>query len=164
MMQVDDPIRWPVRGLKTRYRIENRLNRGLVTAAPWINMALLVIFYLLLKLPFVQQPGVMINLPRTPYATGTPYGHRIALVSQESADAGARQEIAFFDDERLLLGDPVEFMRLRTKLVAAARDKPAAALIIEADKRIAHGTVVDIFNAAADAGIREINIATRPIQ
>ena len=89
---------------------------------------------------------------------------RVAILSQENPTSGGRDETVFFDDERFFVRNPAEMVALRAALIKAARQKPKGVLIIEADKRVLHGTVVDIFNMAADAGIHEINIATRPFR
>ena len=51
---------------------------------------------------------------------------------------------------------------LRVALARAARERPELPLVVEADQTVRHGTLVEIFNLAADAGIRELNVATRP--
>ena len=161
-MATDEPITWHGKGLRARYRPEAPLGHGLVGSAPWINAVLLVLLYLWLTWPYVLQPGVIVQLPEAPFAAGTPYGHRLAILSQESPELGQRKEIIFFDDERYLVEDKSEMAALQHVLLAAVREKPKAPLVIEADQRVLHGTVVDVFNMAAAAGVKEINIATRP--
>ena len=162
MADKPNTIVWFRKGLRTRYRPEAPILRGLIGAAPWLNAALLVVMFLWLTFPYVQQPGVVVQLPEAPFASGTPYGHRLAILSQESQEAGTREEIVYFDDEPFLVRDPARMATLRDSLRRAATDRPKAPLIIEADKRVLHGTILDILNMAGGVGMKEINIATRP--
>ena len=162
MKDTPEPLAWRTGGYRARYRPIRRLARGLVDAAPWLNVTLLVILYLFLTAPYVLQPGIVIQLPTGPFADGRPYGTRLAIISQESPEPGMRDEIAFFDDERFLVRDTNQMAALRLRLGRVAKDRPAASLIVEADQRVLHGTIIAVFNMAADAGIREINVATRP--
>jgi biopolymer transport protein ExbD len=161
-MTSGEQIVWRRPGLRDRYRIENRLCRGLVVTAPWISAVLLVVGYLLLTSPFVLQPGVIIQLPEAPFTSGSPYGHRLAILSLETPAPGVREEIVFFEDERFLMKDPSQQARLGKALTAACRERPEASLIVEADARVQHGTLVRIFTMATEAGIKSLNLATRP--
>ena len=92
-------IGWYVTGFR-RYRPENRLSRGMVSAAPWVNLALLVAMYLYLLAPNVLQPGLTVRLPESPFAGGSRYGHNLVVLSQAVAGRQEREEIIFFDDRR----------------------------------------------------------------
>ena len=163
MIQKQDPktIGWYVAGFR-RYRPENRLNRGLVTAAPWVNVALLVTLYLYLLAPNVLQPGVAVQLPESPFTDGRHYGHNVVILSLPVAGREQREEIFFFDDQRYLEREAAQMDDLRAALARSWREKPNLPLVIEADKPVRHETIVRLFNMAADAGFREVNLATRP--
>ena len=162
MIENQKTIGWTVTGFR-RYRPENRISRGMVAAAPWADLALLVVFYLFFQLPFVLQPGVNVSLPESPFADGSRYGHNIVVLAHPRVDqSGPLQEIVYFADQRYPVGEGAGMDELRAALARAARDKPDMPLVMEADARVAHGTLVRLFNMASDAGIREVNLATRP--
>ena len=156
-----DTVGWYVQGFR-RYRPENRLNRGLLGAAPWVNLALLVAFYLYLLAPNVLQPGIAIQLPESPFADGRHYGHNIVVLSLPMAGSADREEIYFFDDQRYLGRETAQMDALRAALARAWADKPNLPLVIEADREVRHDTLVTLFSMGSDAGFKEVTLGTRP--
>ncbi len=159
--QNSNTVGWYVRGFR-RYRPENRINRGLLGAAPWVNLALLVAFYLYLLAPNVLQPGIAIQLPASPFADGRHYGHNIVVLSLPVAGKGEREEIYFFDDQRYLGRETAQMDALRAALARACSDKPNLPLVIEADRDVRHDTLVTLFSMASDTGFKEVTLGTRP--
>ena len=156
------PYRWQARAFEA-YRPPNRLNRGLVTMAPWLSAALLLIFFLLVTSRFVLQPGIRIRLPESPFNEGvSPYGLMAVVVAQQTAGESGAREILFFDDARFVLTDGAGLKKVKAALTKAATDKPGQAMVIEADRLVRHGTMVNLINLAAAAGIPEVFVATRP--
>jgi biopolymer transport protein ExbD len=158
----DGRIVWLVPGWRDRYRPRHAFGRGFLGAAPWLSVALLVVMYVFLTQPYVRQPGIRVELPASPFGWGSGYGLRVAILSQERPEAGEREEILFFDDERYLVRDDAQMESLKERFAHARRVRPGTPLVIEADERVLHGTVIRVFNMAAAVGIKEINIATRP--
>jgi biopolymer transport protein ExbD len=154
-------VGWYVHGFR-RYRPENRINRGLLGAAPWVNLALLVAFYLYLLAPNVLQPGITIQLPESPFSDGRHYGHNIVVLSLPVAGSTGREEIFFFDDQRYLGRETAQMDALRAVLARAWADKANLPLVIEADRDVRHDTLVTLFSMASDAGFKEVTLGTRP--
>jgi biopolymer transport protein ExbD len=154
-------IGWYAQGFR-RYRPENRMNRGLVSSAPWVNLGLLVAMYLYFLAPNVLQPGIAVQLPEAPFTDGRHYGHNMVVLSLPVADRSERDEIVFFDDDRYLERDNGQMDALRVALAKARRDKAGLPLVIEADQAVRHATIVRVFDMAAEAGFREVTLATRP--
>ncbi len=162
MSDLPSQFHWQARTFET-YRPPNRVNRGLVTAAPWVDVTLLLIFFLLVTSRFVLQPGLQIRLPESPFNDGiSPYGLMAVVVVQATADNRDAEEILFFDDERFVLGQPDAAEKVKRVLGAAAQNKPGQAMIIEADRQVRHGTMVNLINLAAASGIPQVYVATRP--
>lgn len=111
------------------------------------DAALLALAFFLAVSPFVLQPGINIKLPASPFTGGAPFGSMVLSIP--------RGGWFYFNDERL------DESHLADVFKAAAASHPGAPLIIEADERVAHGTVVAAWNAAQEAGIAEVSIATR---
>ncbi|VGO21575.1 ExbD/TolR family protein [Pontiella sulfatireligans] len=111
------------------------------------DAALMTLAFFLAVSPFVLQPGINISLPASSFTGGARFGSMVLSIT--------RGGWFYFNDERL------DADRLRVALKAAASGSPDAPLIIEADERVAHGTVVEAWNAALEAGIPEVSIATR---
>jgi len=111
------------------------------------NVAVLVATMLLLQARFVLQPGVTVDLPAAAFTGGAPYGALVVTVSQEG--------MVFFNDERTTLEG------LSSAFTQAAHEQPGAMLVIEADSRVTHGTLVAVYNMALAAGIQQVALATR---
>ncbi len=116
-------------------------------AVAFCDSALLALAFFLAASPFVLQPGINISLPQSPFTGGARFGAMVLSIT--------RGGWYYFNDERLDLD------RLRLALKEAVVVQPGAPLIIEADERVPHGTVVKAWNAALEAGVREVSIATR---
>ena len=153
--------RWEVTGFR-RYRPENAIGRGMIEAAPWVTVALLVMGYLALAQPYVLQPGIRVSLPEAPLAAGTRYGLNLVVLAPEPASGQARDEIVFFDDRRFLVRDPAQMDALRGALGRGVRARPGQPMVIEADQQVLHGTVVRLLAMAQDAGLADVHLATRP--
>lgn len=117
-------------------------------AIAFCDSSLMALAFFLAVSPFVLQPGINISLPTTSeFSGGARFGSMVLSIT--------RGGWYYFADERLSASD------LSRALEAAARDHPAMPLIIEADASVAHGAVVEAWNAASEAGIPEVSIATR---
>ncbi|MBN1557938.1 MAG: biopolymer transporter ExbD [Lentisphaerae bacterium] len=148
-------------GLRTRFLPRSRLNRGLIGAAPWVDIVLLLIFFLLVDSKLVLQPGVRVDLPRAPFREGAAFG-MTAVVLSVGGEGGARREIVFFDDERFLVSDENQMRGLRSAFASRARRQENPGLIIQADKSVRHGTVVNVMNMALEAGVEQVTLAVEP--
>jgi biopolymer transport protein ExbD len=141
------PLYERISKLQRRYRPENRIARGLIDAAPLVDIALLVFIFFLAQAPFVLQPGIVVNLPDAEFTGGARYGNMVVTISQEG--------MFFFNDERTTREG------LTSAFAQALHDNPGSTLIIEADSRVPNRTLVEIYDMAVEAGIREAVLATR---
>src|ERR1039458_111963 len=91
---------WSATGLRTRYLPRSRIGQGLISVAPWVNLALLMFCFLLLNSKLVLQPGVVINLPRAPFREGTGSEMVAAVLSVPGTTRGPREEFIWFNDQR----------------------------------------------------------------
>ena len=150
-----------VSGLRTRYFPKNRIGHGVVAVAPWFDIGLLVIFFLLLDTRLVLQSGVVIELPEAPMNEGLRSGLRIVVTSVEAIGSGSREETVFFDDERFIVKDAEQMKKLKNKLAERWASHRDTGLIILADSQVRHGTLVKLFNMARQIGIKKVNMASR---
>lgn len=163
MANKDRRSAWNVTGLRTRYFPKSRIGQGLIGVAPWINVALLLFGVLLLNSTLVLQPGVVINLPRGPFLEGTGFEMVAAILSVSGTGGGSREEMIFFNDQRYRVKNAEQMQTLKQAFAARLREHHDASLIIQADQRVPHGTVVDVMNMALEVGIRQVNIAARSL-
>ena len=151
-------------GLRTRYSPKSRIGQGLVSAAPWINVLLLIVLFALIESRLALQPGVVVDLPRAPFHEGTPASGPVAVIlSVSGIQPGTRENVVFFDDERFLMSNARQMENLKKAMAERMRRQSDATLIIQSDRRVPHGSVVAIVNLAMDAGALRVNMATRPL-
>lgn len=130
-----------------RYLPRRRLLRGLLDPVILADLLLLVGLFLFAHSTFVLKPAVRMNLPESVFAAGTRYGSLVVTLTQEN--------LVFFNDERTTLNG------LRSAFAQAAFEDADAVLVVEADGRVPHRTVVSIYNMAIEAGLREVAVVTR---
>ncbi len=129
------------------YSTRLRRGRGPFDAVPFLNVLLLFVLFYLVQAPFVLRPGVRLDLPEAAFSDGVPFDAMVVTVSQEG--------MVFFNDQRTTLDG------LQTAFRQAAYGRADPMVVIQADGRVVHRTLIDIYNKAMAAGIRRISLATR---
>lgn len=135
------------RMFQRRYVGHLKRTAGWPGTLPFVDILLLLFFFFVLQSRFVLQPGIRVRLPAAPFADGAPYSSLVVTISQEG--------MVFFNDQRTTMEG------LRSAFQQAAYEHPDRALIVEADGRVLHSRLVDIYNMAEEAGLRDIVLATR---
>ena len=135
-------IRW------RRYRPRQRLFHNPLGLMPLVNLALLIMLFMILHASFVRQPCSAVQLPNAAFLNSAPYGLMAVTLTQEG--------LVFFNDEQMALDD------LAAAFSKAVRDRKASAITIEADIRVPYGVIMRVMNIATAAGLQQINLATRP--
>jgi biopolymer transport protein ExbD len=153
-----------VSGLRTRYFPKSRIGHGLVSMAPWLNVFLLLMFFVLLEGKLAVKPGYDVELPDVESNDGVFAGLVLVVLSVESTERAGSEEIIFFDETRYLVDSPEQMEDLQENFVLKAADHFDAGIIIQADKRVSHKTVMDLFGMARDSGFKNVTIGTRPQQ
>jgi len=151
-----------VSGLRTRYTPKSRIGQGFVSLAPWFDVILLALFFVLLETKFVLQPGVTVELPTAPFTGGMRSDLIAVVLSVESQVPGTRDEIVFFDDDRYMVRDEKQMRRLQRTLRARSRKQAESGLIIQADRAVRQGTLAKLLEMARQVGVPRVNLATRP--
>ena len=144
----DQSIQMQFRSVRRRFKGRYRRAVGPIEVTALLNVVMLVGLFHFASARFVLQPGVRVRLPEAPFADGGPYGARVLTLAQGG--------LIFFNDERLSLE------ALGAALARAGNDPAAAPLLIEADAGTPYGTLMEVYALAAQAGLREVVLATRP--
>lgn len=107
--------------------------------APALQVALILIFFLLLSTTFMLQPGIAVNVPESPFVL-TPR-RQPAVVSVTPPPLPA----IFFENEEM------DAKTLRKKLMAA-RGK-VQTIIVQADREAPYELVAEVMNASLEVGL-----------
>lgn len=130
------------------YLPRRRTGRGFLTGTIFLDTALLITAFVLAVSPFVQKPGIRLDLPVAGQTEGLRPNSMVLSI--------CNKDQFFFNDE------PVDPDRLLPALRTGVREKPGAVLILEADRSLPQSTLLSIYDAASEAGFRQVFIATRP--
>lgn len=150
-----------VSGLRTRFVPRARLGQGVITMAPWLDLVLIIVFFLLLRERYLIEPGVVMELPTAPVRGGAPAGMVAMVLSLESGQPGVREEIVVFNDQRYRAANEAQMALLEKELRRQTAGGGTGVLLLEADARVTHGTLVRLYAIAREAGLREVNVAAR---
>lgn len=131
-----------------RFKSKRHFARGYSFGAVGLNAALLLVGFYMLSSQFVLQPGVQIELPSAPFADGVPF-------LQSTIVAISRTGAMYCNDELTSVEG------LAAHFAEARYGDANTTLLIEADKRVQYGQLVEVYNQAQAAGISRIIMATR---
>ena len=123
-------------------------NFGWVVLVAMLDVAFLLIFFLLLSSNFILQQGISISMPFSRFTLGPQTSHQIISISGGAAPA------IYFQDQR------VSMEQLGPLLDAAKRNEQS--IIIKADRSTSYETVAEVANAALEHGITSVALAASP--
>jgi biopolymer transport protein ExbD len=153
---------WNISGLRTRYAPRSRIGQGLLSICPWLNLVLLLFLFLLIDKRLVLQPGVVVAPPAGEFVEGTRGDFVVVVLSVRGTQSKAREDVVFFDDVRYRVTEPQQAEALKQAFADRVRKNGDAGLIIQSDRDVPYGTVMDIMGMALDVGAKHVNVATRP--
>lgn len=120
-----------------------------ISIAPLIDIVFLLLIFFMVTSHFDIASGVRIDLPKvTRRIIGEEEESRITLIVDRSA-------------QTYLEGKKIDLNSLKKRLEALIEQRGFLHLILQADKEVPHGKVVQIMDLAKSAGVRSIIIAAR---
>jgi biopolymer transport protein ExbD len=129
-------------------RRTTNFNFGWVVLVTLVDVAFLLVFFLLLSSNFILQQGISISMPFSRFTLGPQTSHQIISIS------GGAVPAIYFQDQR------VTMEQLGPLLEAAKRNDQS--IIIKADRSTSYETVADVANAALEHGITSVALAASP--
>jgi biopolymer transport protein ExbD len=131
-----------------------RLNRTTNFNFAWVvlvalmDVAFLLVFFLLLSSNFILQQGISISMPFSRFTLGPRNSQQIISIS------GGAVPAIYFQDQK------VSVEQLGPLLDAAKRKDQS--IIIKADRSTSYETVAEVANAALEHGITSVALAASP--
>ena len=123
-------------------------NFGWLVLFPLVDVAFLLMLFMLLSSNFILQPGITLSLPFSRFALGPQLNQQIISIT-----GGAAPAIYFLDQK-------ITLEQLGPLLDAAKRENRS--IIIKADRSTPYEMVVAVSNAALEHGITSVALATTP--
>jgi len=113
---------------------------------PLIDIVFLLLIFFMLTSHFHIASGVPVRLPKISQKEHDRKGNKVTLVIDRSGNI-------------YLKGKKVDIKKLGSKLSARIKEDSRLHLVLEADKDVRHGRVVNIMDIAKTAGVSSIIIA-----
>jgi biopolymer transport protein ExbD len=119
---------------------------GWLMMLPLLDVAFLMIFFLLLSSNFILQPGISVNVPFSKFMLAPQVNYQIISIT-----SGAT---VYFRDQKISIDD------LGPQLDIARRE--GRAIIIKADRYAPYEAVVRVAGLALEHGVASVALATAP--
>ncbi|MCD6291886.1 MAG: biopolymer transporter ExbD [Deltaproteobacteria bacterium] len=117
---------------------------------PLVDVVFLLLIFFMLSTSLSVNPGIKIDLPKA----SAEQVKKKKTTLRVAIEPGGR---IFLDGKKLSL------VQLREKFKGVAKKHGDEALVvIEADKKVYHGLVVKVMDAAKNSGLNKLAIATQP--
>ena len=125
-------------------------NFGWLLLIGLVDVAFLLVFFLLLSSNFILQQGISVSMPFSRFTLGPQTGRQIISIT------GGAVPAIYFQDQR------VTMEQLGPLLDGAKRRDES--IIIKADRSTSYETVAEVANAALEHGITSVALAATPPQ
>ncbi len=119
-----------------------------LSIAPLIDIVFLLLIFFMVTSHFDVASGVRISLPKVAKRILNQEKNRITLVIDKSG-------------QTYIEGEKVDMKALKERLKDLVREQGIFQVVVQADKDVRHGTVVQIMDIAKTAGAHSIIIAAR---
>jgi biopolymer transport protein ExbD len=119
-----------------------------LSIAPLIDIVFLLLIFFMVTSHFDVASGVRIRLPKVAMRIFNQYENKVILVIDKSG-------------QTYLKGKRLDMKTLQERLETLVNEKGAFQVILQADKDVKHGRVVQIMDIAKSAGAQAIIIAAR---
>lgn len=123
-------------------------NFGWLVFVALVDLAFLLVFFLLFSSNFILQPGISVSMPFSRFTLGPQINQQIISITGGAAPA------IYFRDQKMKLE------QLGPLLDAAKRE--GQSIIIRADRSTPYELVVAVTNAALEHGITSVALAATP--
>ncbi len=123
-------------------------NFGWLLLIGLVDLAFLLVFFLLLTSNFILQQGISISMPFSRFSLGPQTNQQIISIT------GGAVPAIYFQDQRVT-------MEQLGPLLEAAKRKDQS-IIIKADRSASYETVAEVTNAALEHGITSVALAATP--
>lgn len=135
-------------GVRMKLSRTKEYHFGWLVLIPLIDVAFILVFFLLLSSNFVLQPGISVTLPLSRFMLGPQTNEQIISIT------GGPTPAIYFRDQKTTLE------QLGPLLDAAKRENRA--IIIKADRTTSYDMVIRVTNLALEHGITAVALAAAP--
>jgi len=131
--------------MRFKMKKEEEMTTGI---APLVDIVFLLLLFFAITYHFDIASGVRIDLPKVTQKAADNETEKVTLIVNKSAEI-------FF------MGKKLDLKELEKELQALVEEKVYLRVVLQADKDVSHGKVVEIMDVAKNAGINSVIIAAR---
>jgi biopolymer transport protein ExbD len=126
--------------------LDDKPKKAILNITPLIDVLFILIIFFVVSSTFLEQPGIKLELPKAQTGESQRVEKLVLYIST---------------DEKLFLNNTqIEIDDLGEKLQQLMPESSDKSLIINADKGVPHGLVVQVMDIARGNGVKKLVIAT----
>lgn len=126
--------------------LDDKPKKAILNITPLIDVLFILIIFFVVSSTFLEQPGIKLELPKAQTGESQRVEKLVLYIST---------------DEKLFLNNTqIEIDDLGDKLQQLMPESSDKSLIINADKGVPHGLVVQVMDIARGNGVKKLVIAT----
>jgi biopolymer transport protein ExbD len=126
--------------------LDDKPKKAILNITPLIDVLFILIIFFVVSSTFLEQPGIKLELPKAQTGESQRVEKLVLYISP---------------DEKLFLNNTqIEMNGLAEKLQQLMPESSDKSLIINADKGVPHGLVVQVMDIARGNGVKKLVIAT----
>lgn len=115
-----------------------------------IDVLFLLLIFFMISTSFLATPAIKLELPKAQHSDVVRQTHIVIYVDP----AGA----VFLNDE------PVDLALLAAALKGRLAESDDKSVVLKADSRVSHGTVIEVLDIVKGAGARRLVVSTKPAE
>lgn len=128
--------------------LDEKKKKVVLNVTPLIDVLFILIIFFTISSTFLEQPGIKLDLPKAASSEAQVVEKAILYISKDNK--------LYFSDQEIKLADLAERLRSTMKI------RTEKSLIINADKKVTHGLVVEVMDIARVNGVEKLVISAEP--
>jgi len=120
----------------------------IISVTPLIDVLFLLLIFFMISTTFLSTPAIKLELPKAKYADAVRQNPLVVHINSSGA--------VFLNDE------PVDMSLLAAALGMKLQESTEKAVVLKADSRVTHGTVVQVMDIVKGAGAKRLVVSTKP--
>ncbi len=121
-----------------------------INMTPMLDVVFIMLIFFIVTASFVKESGIDINRPDASTAEKKQQGNILVAISESGQ--------IWIDNRQ------VDVRALRPNIERLHAENPQGAVVIQADKQSKNGLLVDVMDAAREAGVYNVSIAAEIVQ
>ena len=120
----------------------------IISVTPLIDVLFLLLIFFMISTTFLSTPAIKLELPKAKHADAVRQKPLVVHIDPSGN--------VFLNDE------PVDVSLLAAALGMKLQESTEKAVVLKADSRVSHGTVVEVMDIVKSAGAKRLVVSTKP--